>query len=1227
MKKFFVVMMCLIMTVCFMPTMAFATEGNEVLTSDGWDGVSVDTNWYNDADTTFTISTAAQLAGLAQLVNGGNNFSGKTITIGADIDLNNQNWTPIGNGDKPFNGTFDGANHAISNLKVNCYSDDYVGFFGKTKNATLKALNLKNVDVLGNGDVGALVGCGYTGTISDVHVSGTIKITACCYIGGIAGEGYASITNCSVIADEQSDSFIKSDIRSSNHFTIIGGIRGYSAEGNIKTTDCIVKNIQISGQHAVGGILGNFHYGNTVENCKVENCQISATRAEYNWVGAIGGRTVNKSDKAITMKNCVSLSNTIINGSGETVSWLIPPRGYSDKNPAECDNIGVVVNGSNYQKENYENAIAAAAAVEAGNDNSIYYYANYNEEEAFTKTQAETLCTKQIALVPAYSTYKIQTLSAEAAAVYKIVKIDDRFYILENNNEPDYAAKIGDTYYTVADKAIIEAKMGDTVYLKEATAQNKTITFDEALTIVSEVEGAVWTGAVPDKNCKIITDTNGNSTTYRAVVDNEKAEAKIGDTYYATLSAAVNATTSGTIELLKNVDLGSSYITIGEGKDITLELNGYTVTGDASYVFYMSSTGKLAVRDSGTNKTGTIQGNKSYGIYTKNSTVTVVVKSGNIVGKTTGLYGYYGGTITIDGGKITGGKYGLDMYDKGTCTLNGGTIEGGTYSVYVRYSTANVNITGGMYSGAIYKKSGNVSISGGYFTNDPTAYLASRRALVDSDKVGFAYKVGVPAKVGEAEVHPAPDTTPAANIDNITDENDKTAVENAIKGTSSSGLNAEAAAIAGDNNKITDTHVEIGLEELKKSKEDGGLGLDDSTVASDIKLVVQPYLDINANNYTTTDTEKKLAVEITPKYNLLATKIDTDIKTLDTTSEDKNAVVVSRDNLLPVDQDTQVTINFQLPSGFITDDAQMNKVFVVHTKKDGSKETYKANVTKSGDKYIATFTTNGFSPFVFMVDSRTATVTFDGTSKTYVASNVGEVLPTSTAPSGKVFGGWTFEGISGTYATLTDDLLTALNGRTVTATPYFYTPNYGGGGSTVTTPLDTAKSEASKAVSEYVKSSDYEAAEQAEIKAITEKAMADIKNAKTEAEVKTIEAAAKAEIDKLETAEEKAIIRTVEATKFKARSKATTLNGKKAIRVTWNVPEGMEFDGFEVYRSTEKYKGFGTEPIFITQNQKYTNNKGLEVGKTYYYKVRAFKYVNDEKVYTEYSYKAIRTVK
>lgn len=62
-----------------------------------------------------TITTAEQLKEFAAKVNAGNTFEGKTVTLGADIDLDNGAWTPIGTNSTPFKGTFDGNNHTISN--------------------------------------------------------------------------------------------------------------------------------------------------------------------------------------------------------------------------------------------------------------------------------------------------------------------------------------------------------------------------------------------------------------------------------------------------------------------------------------------------------------------------------------------------------------------------------------------------------------------------------------------------------------------------------------------------------------------------------------------------------------------------------------------------------------------------------------------------------------------------------------------------------------------------------------------------------------------------------------------------------------------------------------------------------------------------------------------------------------------------------------------------------
>ena len=176
-------------------------------------------------------------------------------------------------------------------------------------------------------------------------------------------------------------------------------------------------------------------------------------------------------------------------------------------------------------------------------------------------------------------------------------------------------------------------------------------------------------------------------------------------------------------------------------------------------------------------------------------------------------------------------------------------------------------------------------------------------------------------------------------------------------------------------------------------------------------------------------------------------------------------------------------------------------------------------------------------------------------------------------------------------------------------------------------PLAEVQTAANSAIKEYTSPADYTEKAADEIAAIVEQAQKDIEAAQTEEEIKAIEDAAKAEIDKIETAEEEALIETVKDTKFKTRSKMTRLKGKTAIQLTWTVPEDLEFDGFEVYRSNKKNSGYGKKPIWTTAKTSYKNSKGLKSGKTYYYKVKAFKYVNDEKVYTEYSYKAWRTVK
>ncbi|MGN0736459.1 MAG: bacterial Ig-like domain-containing protein [Anaerovoracaceae bacterium] len=99
--------------------------------------------------------------------------------------------------------------------------------------------------------------------------------------------------------------------------------------------------------------------------------------------------------------------------------------------------------------------------------------------------------------------------------------------------------------------------------------------------------------------------------------------------------------------------------------------------------------------------------------------------------------------------------------------------------------------------------------------------------------------------------------------------------------------------------------------------------------------------------------------------------------------------------------------------------------------------------------------------------------------------------------------------------------------------------------------------------------------------------------------------------------------------KLVARSKLVTMkNGKKAVLITWYNRNGemMDFDGVEIYRSAKRNSGYGKKPIFTSVTGKYYNT-AVKKGTKYYYKVRGFVIIDGQKYYTDYSLKAIRTVK
>ena len=220
------------------------------------------------------IGTASALKWIADLVNNGTNyFAGKTIVLDKDIDLNNQEWTPIGSAakDHGFMGNFDGNGKTIKNLKITSITPDadnyaYAALFGVTEGTEternyIKNLTIENVNISTEGQiVSAAVAYPYYTTIENITVKGNITIE-----GGNYTSGVLAYTRRCVNAKDLS----------------IAGNAGSYIKGN-QTVGGVISDIQMN-----GGLKANY------SNFKAEGLTITATKNVGGISGIIGGQTLN----------------------------------------------------------------------------------------------------------------------------------------------------------------------------------------------------------------------------------------------------------------------------------------------------------------------------------------------------------------------------------------------------------------------------------------------------------------------------------------------------------------------------------------------------------------------------------------------------------------------------------------------------------------------------------------------------------------------------------------------------------------------------------------------------------------------------------------------------------------------------------------------------------------------------------------------------------------------
>ncbi|MCF8261878.1 MAG: T9SS type A sorting domain-containing protein [Melioribacteraceae bacterium] len=105
-------------------------------------------------------------------------------------------FSPIGNENTPFEGTYDGNKHTISNLSINRPGESSTGFFGLTGDyAKIMKLGITDAKVIGDRSVGILGGDFSSSTVSSVtecFVIGDVEGNDC--VGALVGKNKATIS-------------------------------------------------------------------------------------------------------------------------------------------------------------------------------------------------------------------------------------------------------------------------------------------------------------------------------------------------------------------------------------------------------------------------------------------------------------------------------------------------------------------------------------------------------------------------------------------------------------------------------------------------------------------------------------------------------------------------------------------------------------------------------------------------------------------------------------------------------------------------------------------------------------------------------------------------------------------------------------------------------------------------------------------------------------------------
>ena len=252
-----------------------------------------DKGYTDDGQGNYTVTSAEGLMNVAELVNGGK--TDINITLDTDLDLTGKEWTPIGNYEKQYTGTFDGNGKTITGLTFNQPETNNVGLIGNLgENGMVQDVKLDKVNIKANNNVGGIVGTNKGGSIIGCSVSGDISGVR--QVGGVMGwfTGNGIATACYHVG-------------SVSGFEYVGGVAGNSSYGSL--TACYhVGNV--TGSQYVGGVTGIA----TGSLAKVIACYWNGY--DGNGIGLGRGEATQVDGTTVTWKTAVDAMNAALQNAG-----------------------------------------------------------------------------------------------------------------------------------------------------------------------------------------------------------------------------------------------------------------------------------------------------------------------------------------------------------------------------------------------------------------------------------------------------------------------------------------------------------------------------------------------------------------------------------------------------------------------------------------------------------------------------------------------------------------------------------------------------------------------------------------------------------------------------------------------------------------------------------------------------------------------------------------------